>query len=101
MWAGCPAGGTDEADHFALIDPLAFGKTPGETVQMCVCSTVAAAVAQDHDVAVTVLTADEIDRAIGGRLDRGAGRCPEIHTIVCPPALVDRMQASPETGRDP
>ena len=50
-------------------------------------------VAQDDDVAVAAVDAREVDDAVGGRFDAGAGRRAVVDACVRAPALEDRVEA--------
>ncbi len=93
--------GADEPDHVALADPTAAAQTGSEARKMTVQGGEAILVAQDHDLAVTALHADKLDRAVARRLDPGAGRRAVIDALVRPHFLQDGMETRRgKAGRD-
>ena len=98
--AGGQAGGADVADHGALADLLALLQL-AEARHVRVQGGVAAAVVQDHHVAVAALGADELHPGVAGGHDRGAGAGGVVHALVHAHAAQHRMPARAELRRQP
>jgi len=84
--ASGPAGASDVADGFALGYARTRLQAAREAAQVTVASRVLVAMAQDDEIPVPVLLADEFDRAVRCGLDGRAVRCCLIDTLVFAPS---------------
>src|SRR5690606_31140178 len=93
--AGGQAGAADAADHRALADALPLADV-AEAGHVRVERGVAAAVVEDHGVAVAATPALELHAGVAGGHDRRAGARGVIHALVLAHVATHRMPARAE-----
>src|SRR5690606_16429933 len=79
---GGQAGSAHVADDLALADIAAHADAGGVATHVSVQGLVGLAVLDDDGVAIAALAAHVDHPAVAGRLDRGAGGCGIVHTLV-------------------
>ncbi len=96
VWSCCPAGLSDIADCFALIDAGAFAHARAESGEMGVKSGVLAVVLEYNGFPIAALGSDEVHAGIGCCSNGGSCWCGIINPLVCSPSFQYGVEASTE-----
>ena len=72
VWACCPTGRAYIANQLTLFHAVALAQTGCKTALVSVQGSELTMMLQNDRIAVTVLAANKLDRAICGSVDRGA-----------------------------